>query len=122
MITQTLLSHAGVPTFETLSLNPNRRIDMAMFSSSRLPLLSLPRFNMSRLILAVTFSALAAVRLACSLKVSFPSNNNPKYFRAVQNLICSPFRQKEEVLNQRRCLNSSASVFVVARLSLAGRS
>ncbi len=24
MITQTLLSHAGLPTFETLSLNPNR--------------------------------------------------------------------------------------------------
>ncbi len=56
-----------------------------------------PRFNMSRLRLPVTFSALAAVLFACTLNVSFPSNHNPKYFRAVQSLICSPFRQKRGV-------------------------
>ncbi len=36
--------------------------------------------------------ALAAVCMACSLKVSFSSSHNPKYFRAVQSLIYSSFR------------------------------
>ncbi len=57
---------------------------MAMFAKSlRLPSLGPPRFNMSRLMLATILSALAAVRLACSLKVSLPLNHNPKYFRDV---------------------------------------
>ncbi len=78
-----------------------------------------PWFDMSWLMLATTLSALAAVHLACFLKVSFLSNHNPKYFRAVQSLICSPFRQKEGRLNQQRHINSTASIFVVAWLSLA---
>ncbi len=72
---------------------------------------------MSQLMLGTTLSALAAVRLACSLKVSFLSNHNLKYFRAVQSLIRSPFERKEEGLKRRRRVNSTASVFVVARLS-----
>ncbi len=86
---------------------------------SRSSLLGTPRFDMSQLTLATTVSALAGVSLACSLKVSFPSNHNPKYFRAVQSLIYSPFMQKEVGLNQWWCVNSTAFVFVVTRLSLA---
>ncbi len=58
-----------------------------------LPSLGSPRFDMSRFRLVMILSALAAVNLACSLIVSFPSNHNPEYFRAVQSLISSPFRR-----------------------------
>ncbi len=69
---------------------------MATFAKSlRLPSLDPPSFDMSRLMLATILSALDAVRLACSLKVSLLSNHTPKYFRAVQSLICFPFRWKE---------------------------
>ncbi len=69
---------------------------MATFANSLcLPSLGPPTFDMSRLMLATILSALAAVRLACTYKVSLPSNHNPKYFRAIQSLICSLFRQKE---------------------------
>ncbi len=63
-----------------------------IYQKLTLTLTWLPRFNMSRLMLTMTISALAAVRLACSLKVSVLSNHNPRYFRAVQSIICSLFR------------------------------
>ncbi len=69
---------------------------MATFANSlHLPRLA-PKFDINWLMLATALSALAAVCLACSLEVSFSSNHNPKYFRAVQSLINSPFRQKVE--------------------------
>ncbi len=45
---------------------------------------------MSRLMLTTILSTLAAICLACSLKVSFPLNHSPKYFR--DNMWTVPFQ------------------------------
>ncbi len=96
---------------------PYMRTDVEMFNNLLLPLLGPPRFDMSRLMLA-TVLALATVRLVYYLKVSFPCNHNPKYCRAVQSLISSPFSQKKGGLNWQRHINSTIFIFGAAKLSL----
>ncbi len=83
------------------------------------PFFGPPRFDMSQLVLPTILPTLAAVCLECSLKVSFPSNHNSKYFRVVQSLFCSPPYAKGGRLNQRQRVNNIASIFMVAGLSLA---
>ncbi len=76
-----------------------RRTDMATFAKSlHLPFASCHRFDMSKLSLTMILSTLAVVCFACSLKVSFPSKRNPKYFRAVYCRISFPFSRKEGYL------------------------
>ncbi len=55
----------------------------------------------TQLMLVTILSALAAIHLTCSLKFSFSSDRDPKYFRTVQSLISSPF-----MLNQQQHVNS----------------
>ncbi len=55
---------------------------------------SSPRFNISQLMLATILSALVAVCLACSVKVSFSSNHSPTCFRGVQSYFV-PFLAEE---------------------------
>ncbi len=58
---------------------------------------------MSRLMLAAILSALAAVRLACSLKVSLSPNPNPKYFGSyVINNTQSYFRRSSKNRHSER--------------------
>ncbi len=69
------------------------------------------KFDMSWLMRTTIVSASVTVYVACSLKVSFPSNHNPIYFRVLQSLI-SYFRWNEGELNQQRCVNNTTSIFV----------
>ncbi len=75
---------------------------------------------MSQLLLATILSALAAVHLACSLKVSLLSNHNAKYFRAVQSLICSPLRRMEGPLGGRRDLREGYQKKYLRDLGIRG--
>ncbi len=69
--------------------------------------------------LATILSALAAFLYTCSLKVSFPSNHNPKYFRAIWALSPPPLGIRKEGQNRQWHVNNTTSIFMVAGLSLA---
>lgn len=89
--------------------------DTGMFNSRRpFSFFGPPRFRIKLLRTTTFLSVFTAVLLMRSWKLSFPFNHNRRYFRVVQSLIFTSFRNTDKVLYRTRVVNSTTYVLWAA--------